>query len=74
MHILPKDRCDRLVLPLLAWMPVAFLCLIGTQAAHTGEEAATVLYEVAIVTGILAVPFLIGLYLKIRTSLRSNRT
>lgn len=68
MHILPKDTCDRLVVPLLVWAPVAFLLVVGDQAAKPNNGVPLKL--LAIVTAVLAVPFVIGVFVKISQEIR----
>ncbi len=66
MRLLPKNKNDLLVLPLLLWIPVAFLRIVGLQAAKSGEEAAAALRTIAVVTAVLAVPFAVGVAQKLR--------
>ncbi len=70
MRLLPTDKTDLLVVPFLLWLPIAFLLLIGTQAAHTGEEVASILHVVAVVTAVVAVPFVVAVIQKARDSLK----
>lgn len=67
MQILPKARSDRLVVPFLVWIPIAFLRIVGFQAAHSSDETEATLRLLGIITVILAIPFVAGLYLKLKS-------
>ncbi len=55
MRLLGKGKRSLLVLPLALWIPQAFLLVIGTQAAHSGEEAHSTIVNVEIVTVLLVI-------------------
>ena len=57
MRLLPDDKRDWLVLPLLLWVPVAFLMMAGLQAAKSGEEVSSVPRVLGFITAAVAVPF-----------------
>ncbi len=67
MHILPKARSDLLVVPLLVWIPIAVLRMVGFQAEHTADEMGSTLRMLGIITAILAIPFCAGIYLKLKS-------
>jgi hypothetical protein len=66
MRLGPKETSDWLVLPLLLWIPIAFLRIVGLQAAKSGEEVVPVLHNLGIVTSILLVPFALGVWQKMK--------
>lgn len=53
MRLLPKDASDRWVLPILLWVPIGLVSMFGLQAARSGEEAASTLPALGIISAVM---------------------
>ena len=62
------------VAPLPIWLPIVLLALIGTQGAHTEEEATHALVVVAAITAALVCLALFGVWQFVRMGRRQSRS